>query len=310
MNARIPKAVKMKYSQIFDKTINCKNADEVFTSLIANLKPTIQSWDYFVDWNKVLKNYNAFEINLNLLNVLVGKDDVEATAKDLLTKHPEVISVIPALLALRDKKLNLLTDTRKFIYENYDFTKPMDTDKAVNFMKNTGFLKLVSDKKIKSVPDYFIGLEVGLDTNGRKNRSGKAMEKLVDMFIKDICACNGYEYMDQATADKILKKWGKKITVNKSSKRIDFAINTQKQLFLIETNFYGGGGSKLSAIAGEYTSAYKKWTADSHQFIWITDGLGWTKTQRPLRDTFDATDYILNIDMVQKGTLEGILAAQ
>ena len=297
----------MKYCPIFDKTVNCKNADEVFKSLIANLKPTIQSWDYFVDWKKVLKNYSAFEDSLNLLNGLIGKDDIEAEAKGLLIRHPGIISVIPALLALRDKKLNLLTDTHKFIYENYDFTKPMNTDKAVNFMKKTGFLKLVSDKKIKSVPDYFIGLEVGLDTNGRKNRSGKAMEKLIDMFIKDICARNGYEYMEQATADKIMKQWGKKITVNKSSKRIDFAINTPTKLFLIETNFYVGGGSKLSAIAGEYTSAYKKWTADGHQFIWITDGLGWTKTQRPLRDTFDATDYIMNIDMVQNGALEGVL---
>ena len=107
-------------------------------------------------------------------------------------------------------------------------------------MKESGFLDLLSDRTIKSIPDYFIGVEVGLDSNGRKNRSGTSMENLAEFFIKDICQRNGYEYIAQATADKIYKQWGKKITVNKSSKRIDFAINTPHKLYLIETNFYGG----------------------------------------------------------------------
>ncbi len=133
------------------------------------------------------------------------------------------------------------------------------------------------------------------------------MEDIIELFIKDICDRNDFEYITQATADKIFQKWGKKITVNKSSKRIDFAINTPQKLFLIETNFYGGGGSKLKSTAGEYADIYKQWTKDGHQFVWITDGLGWKTTQRPLRDTFDVTDYILNIDMVRKGILEALL---
>ncbi|MCL2672894.1 MAG: type II restriction endonuclease [Alphaproteobacteria bacterium] len=297
----------MKYSPIFDQQIKCKNPDEVFAHLIANLKPTIKSWDYFVNWAKVIKNYHDVETSLNLLNTLIGKDDVEAAAANLLKEYPKVISIVPDLLAYREKKLNLLTDIKNFTYENYDFSKPMDVPKAVRFLKETGFLKLVSNKTLKSIPDYFIGLEVGLDTNGRKNRSGTTMENLIEFFVKDICARNEYEYMTQATADKIHKRWSKKITVHKSSKRVDFAINTPNKLFLIETNFYGGGGSKLKSTAGEYTDAYKQWTKDGHQFIWITDGLGWGKTQLPLRDTFDTTDYILNIDMVQKGVLEGVL---
>lgn len=84
-------------------------------------------------------------------------------------------------------------------------------------------------------------------------------------------------------------------------------INTPNKLYLIETNFYGGGGSKLKSTAGEYAEIYHQWTRDGHQFIWITDGLGWQSTKRPLRDTFDNTDYIINLDMIQKGILEELL---
>ena len=297
----------MKYSQIFNKLLGCKNDDEVFDYLVGNLKETIKSWDYFVNWQKVLKNYKSVKVSLNLLNTLIGEADIEKAARKLLAQYPDVIKIVPALLACRDKNICLLTDMRKFDLTRFDFSKPMSPADGAMFMKESGFLDLLSDRTIKSIPDYFIGVEVGLDSNGRKNRSGTSMENLAEFFIKDICQHNGYEYIAQATANKIYKQWGKKITVNKSSKRIDFAINTPHKLYLIETNFYGGGGSKLKSTAGEYADIYHQWTNDGHQFIWITDGYGWQETQRPLRDTFDTTDYILNIDMVQKGVLEELL---
>lgn len=297
----------MKYSEIFKNKLNCNNEDEVFSYLIGNLKETIKTWDYFVNWNKVIRNYQDVETSLNLLNTLIGKEDIEVAAKNLLREYPKVIAVIPSLLAYRERKVKLLSNIKNFETTEYDFSKPIDLDKAVMFLKESGFLKLVSDKTIKSIPDYFIGVEVGLDSNGRKNRSGTSMEDIAEFFIKDICQRKGYEYISQATADKIKQKWNKDITVTKSSKRIDFAVNTPNKLYLIETNFYGGGGSKLKSTAGEYAEIYHQWTNDGHQFIWITDGLGWQSTKRPLRDTFDSTDYIINLDMIQKGVLEDLL---
>ena len=297
----------MKYSKIFKDKLNCNSADEVFNYLIDNLKETIKTWDYFVNWNKVIRNYQDVETSLNLLNTLIGKENIEDVAKNLLKEYPKVIAVIPSLLAYRERKVKLLSNIKNFETTEYDFLKPIDLDKAVMFLKESGFLKLVSDKTIKSIPDYFIGVEVGLDSNGRKNRSGTSMEDIAEFFIKDICKQKGYDYIPQATADKIKQKWNKDITVTKSSKRIDFAVNTPNKLYLIETNFYGGGGSKLKSTAGEYAEIYHQWTNDGHQFIWITDGLGWQSTKRPLRDTFDNTDYIINLDMIQKGVLEELL---
>lgn len=133
------------------------------------------------------------------------------------------------------------------------------------------------------------------------------MENLIEHFIRDICVRNGFKYIPQATAASVKAKWGQNITVKESSKRIDFAVNTPAGLFLIETNYYQGGGSKLKSTAGEYIDTCQQWTKDGHQFIWITDGLGWQSARRPLHDAFNSIDYILNIDFVQKGILENLL---
>ena len=297
----------MKQHPAYKKILSCNNEDEVFAYLISSLKETIKSFDYFVNWKKVIKNYQDVETSLNLLNTLIGKEDIEQASLKLLREYPKVIGVVPALLAERDKKISLLPNPQNFDIKRFDFSKPMSAEDGVLFLKESGFLNLISNRNIKSIPDYFIGVEVGLDSNGRKNRSGTSMENLVEFFVRDICERNGYEYIAQATADKIKSKWNKSITVNKSSKRIDFAINTPKRLYLIETNFYGGGGSKLKSTAGEYADIYHQWTNDGHQFIWVTDGYGWKKTQRPLRDTFNTIDYIINLDMIQKGVLEDLL---
>lgn len=297
----------MKNNLVFEKILNCKTPDDVFEYLISNLKETIKSWDYFVNWKKVIKNYHDVETSLNLLNTLIGKENIEEEAKQLLTEYPKIIGVVPALLALREKKIGLLADIKSFQTKEFNFSKGISVDDAVLFLKKSGFLDLISDRSIKSIPDYFIGVEVGLDTHGRKNRSGTDMETLIEFFVSDICKRNNWEYIPQATAEKIKSKWSKNITVKKSSKRIDFAINTPNKMYLIETNFYGAGGSKLKSTAGEYADIYHQWTNDGHQFIWITDGFGWKSTTRPLRDTFNSIDYILNIDMVQKGVLEELL---
>ena len=133
------------------------------------------------------------------------------------------------------------------------------------------------------------------------------MEEIVEYFIQDICQRNNFEYIDEATSSKVMKKWGIKMTVDKSSRRVDYAIYNGSILYLIETNFYSGGGSKLKSTAGEYITMFDYWKNDGHKFIWITDGAGWNSTKRPLRETFNHNDYILNLNMISNNLLEDII---
>ncbi|MBU1863994.1 MAG: type II restriction endonuclease [Candidatus Omnitrophica bacterium] len=301
-------------TNVYKKRLQRNNPDEVFAYLIDTLKETITKWDYFVNWTKVFKNLKSIEVDLNILNYLIGKPQIKKEFISLLKQHPSVARVIPILVACRKSKYRILSDYgyNDFIYEDFVFQNiasftDNELKKIVSFASKSGFLKLLASKRIKSVVDYVIGVEVGLDSNGRKNRTGKRMEGIVEFFIKDICTRNKYEYITQATSQKVKEKWNLKLTVDKSSRKIDFAVWNGKGLYLIETNFYGGGGSKLKSTAGEYQTMFDYWKKDGHKFIWVTDGIGWKTTHRPLRETFNHIDHLLNLKMVSSKILEDII---
>ena len=245
------------------------------------------------------------------LNYLIGKENIEKEFALLLEKQPSIARLVPVLIACREEKFNILTDysEKEFKYDIFDFGKSakLDISKVIEFAKSTGFLELLRAKRIKSIVDYVIGVEVGLDSNGRKNRSGESMEAIVEFFIKGICQRNQIEYIKEATAKKVKQEWGLTLEVDKSRRRGDFIVKNNSQLFLIETNFYSGTGSKLKSTAGEYKAMYDFWQRGGHEFIWITDGFGWAKTRLPLEETFEYTDYVLNLEMVSKGLLEDII---
>ncbi len=304
----------MKYSSIFKKKIGCNNEKEVFAYLINNLNDSIRYWDYFVNWKKVIGNTKDLEVDLNILNYLIGKENIEKEFGYLLKKHPQVVRLIPVLLACREHKFKILTDLSEgnLKYEDFSFEEKRnlsdaEISKAVRFAQKSGLLKIFKDKTVKNVVDYTIGIEVGLDSNGRKNRGGTAMEKVTENFVREICKSHDFNYIKEATAEKVLEQWGLKLRVDKSSRRFDFAIYNGKRLYLIETNYYGGGGSKLKSTAGEYKALYDFVSKDGHKFIWITDGVGWKTTSRPLEETFNHIEYLLNLKMLTEGLLEDII---
>ncbi|OGW04565.1 MAG: restriction endonuclease [Nitrospinae bacterium RIFCSPLOWO2_01_FULL_39_10] len=304
----------MKYSSIFKDKIGCKNEKEVFSYLITNLNDSIRSWDYFVNWKKVIGNIRDIEVDLNILNYLIGKEKIEQEFEYLLQRHPKILRLIPILIACREHNYKILTDLsiKDLKYEDFSFEdKKSLTDKeiskAVRFVSKSGLLKLFKDKTIKNVVDYTIGIEVGLDSNGRKNRGGTAMEKIIETYIKGICNSHGFSYVIQATSEKVFDKWGLKLSIDKSSRRFDFALYNGKKLYLIESNYYGGGGSKLKSTAGEYKALYDFISKDGHKFIWVTDGIGWQSTSRPLEETFNYIEYLLNLKMLTQGLFEDII---
>ena len=134
------------------------------------------------------------------------------------------------------------------------------------------------------------------------------MEKLIEIYVKAICDKHGFSYISNATAASIKAKFGKDVPTDKSDRRFDFTINTSDNIYLIEVNYYGGGGSKLKSVAGEFKSLFDLIKSEPNiGFIWITDGLGWHTAKRPLLETFNATDYVMNIKMIENGLLEEIV---
>lgn len=152
-----------------------------------------------------------------------------------------------------------------------------------------------------------IGVEAGLDSNARKNRSGRSMEDIVEYFIQDLCKRKDFKYLKNANAKKIKKELGYGVQVGKSSRIYDFVVDNGEELFIFETNFYSGGGSKLKSTAGEYRNLFDVLDG-KYKFIWITDGFGWRSTARPLRETFDHNEYLFSLSMLEKDILNFLIS--
>lgn len=276
-----------------------------FKKLTNTFKNSIKTWDYFINWNKVFSNKEELEIILNKLNYLLGKKDLKKEFKRLYNSNPDIIKAFPVLLAVRESKIeifDLLTKNSDFF--NFSINDD-DCEKYFQFLEKTGLIKLFQKDGVKNLVDYVIGVEVGLDSNGRKNRGGKIMEKIVESFVSDFCKENDLDYLGQVTPSTIKKEWGIDIKINKSERSFDFVIynNKNKKIKVIETNFYNGGGSKLKAVCGEFKNLYNELNKQSIDFIWITDGYGWESTKKPLEETYNHNKYIFNLSMLEEGIL-------
>ncbi|WP_159801542.1 type II restriction endonuclease [Flavobacterium sp. MK4S-17] len=289
--------------------LNIQNEDDLFESITNTFKEKITQWDYFVNWKKVLANIAPIEKELHLLNFLIGKDDIETEVFNLIKEYPKIVKTFPVLIAIRELSVDVLIDTSDFIYKKYNFNCEITDEICIDlteFFIHSGLADLIKSKHVTNFVDYVLGVEVGLDSNGRKNRGGSLMEAIVEKYVQETCEEMDIAYIPQATTSKIKDTWGIEIQVDKSSRQLDFAINKNGQLYFIECNFYGGGGSKLKSTATEYVKMHETWNAQNIFFIWITDGAGWKTALKPLREYFDKTDFLLNLEMLKNGVLKEI----
>lgn len=268
---------------------------------------SIYTYDYFVNFNKVYENVSKIEMQLNLLNYMVGKPNVEEVFDEIISQYPECLKCIPLLLAVRNNELKIKDNNKVLTYDFKNYTN--DLQKYKHFMKKTGLFELISKHCINNLVDYALGIEVGLDSNGRKNRSGHLMEDLVEsLFIKSGLKKN-ISYFKEMYISEIETKWNINLNAisnnGKTKKRFDFVIKTKNKIYAIEANFYAGSGSKLNETSRSYkTIALESRQVDNFEFMWITDGVGWKNAKNNLRETFEVMEHIYNINDLKNGIIE------
>jgi len=86
-------------------------------------------------------------------------------------------------------------------------------------------------------------------------------------------------------------------------KRFDFVIKTKVKTYLIETNFYNGGGSKLNEVARAYSDVAPKINQyPNFEFVWITDGQGWLSAKNKLEEAFSIIPSVYNLANLESFT--------
>ncbi|MDL2219127.1 type II restriction endonuclease [Ruminococcaceae bacterium OttesenSCG-928-O06] len=275
-----------------------------FTTWLSTFRSSIADYKYYIDFEKVRRNVDSIKIELNLLNSLIGSNDIRQDFVKLVSRYPETLKCIPLLLAVRTAQISAVDEMGVFVY---DFIKPCyDMEQYCYFMEQTGLFDLISKHLINNLYDYATGVEVGLDSNGRKNRGGHLMENLVESYLKRI---PGLEYYKEMYLAEIEKRWTLDLAAlsneGKAAKRFDFVVKTPTIVYAIETNFYSGGGSKLNETARSYKMLSQEAdTVDGFSFVWFTDGIGWNSAKKNLQETFDVMEHVYNISDIENGIME------
>ena len=274
-----------------------------FVEWLGTFKDNISDYKYYINFDKVYKNVEENKVEFNMLNSLLGSKNIEEDFINLVTKYPEVLKCIPILLAVRNMEIPAMDEEGAFIY---NFKKiNQNLEQYIVFMNKTGLFDLLANRGVTNIIDFVLGVETGLDSNGRKNRGGHLMEDLIEGYLKS----EGVEYYKEMYLKDVEEKWGVNLSSlsnnGKSAKRFDFVVKTKNMIYGIETNFYTSGGSKLNETARSYKMIAEECkNIQGFKFVWFTDGKGWTSAKKNLEETFDVLDTMYNINDVENGVMK------
>ena len=226
-----------------------------------------------------------------MLNSLIGSTDMRKSVEVIWNRDRTAFDVMDILIAVR-------SEGKKKVLDNLGNCVVLDSlfksvDGVMEFLDTTGLTEVLQSKKINDLVDYVFGIETGLDTNARKNRSGHVMEGMVARIFDK----NGVEYRQEVYSSE----WPSITDVlGDDEKRFDFVVKSSTRTYLIEVNFYSSGGSKLNEVARSYSDiAPKINSVPGFEFVWITDGIGWKSAKNKLQEAYSIIPSIYNLTNIK-----------
>lgn len=256
---------------------------------MSNLCDNIENYSFYVDFERIYKKVEDIKIELNILNALIGSKDIEKDFENIVEKYPSVLKCIPVLLAVRQSQIGTRDIDGVNVYDFKNFNYSIEQYKV--FMRKTGLFDLISNHIINNLIDYVLGVEVGLDTNARKNRRGALLENYVEEILKNW----GIEkYYKNMCLEEIEEKWN--IKFNYDYKRFDFVIKTNNMVYGIDVMFFSLSGTKLKEVIKNSKEQFNNFeNVDGFEYLQVLDGSGWKYMQNELRELFEITDNVYNI---------------
>lgn len=263
-----------------------------FNKFMSQLQETNQTLGFFCDFEKISNNVDNIKLSLCILNSLIGTTDLRKSVETIWKRDKSAFNVMDILIAVRSEGKKVILDSKgRCIVLDSLFDS---VEGVIEYLENTGLADIFRKGKIRNLVDYVFGIETGLDSNARKNRSGHVMENM----IVDILRTNGIVYRQEvySTEWPQLQK-----VLGDDEKRFDFVINTHGKIYLVEVNFYSSGGSKLNEVARSYSDIAPKINSVSgFEFVWITDGIGWKSARNKLQEAYNIIPSIYNLTSINE----------
>lgn len=267
-----------------------------FDVFMSELQETNQTLDFFCDFDKIERNVENIKLSLCMLNSLINSSNLRNSVQAIWERDKTAFSVMDILIAVRSEgKKKVLNECGECVVLDRFFDS---VEGVMEYLESTGLAEIFRKGIIKDLVDYVFGIETGLDSNARKNRSGHVMENRVAKIFESY----GINYRREVYS----REW-KEIAdaLGDDEKRFDFVIEANDKTYLIEVNFYSGGGSKLNEVARSYSDIAPKINSVSgFEFVWITDGVGWKSAKNKLQEAYSIIPSIYNLTNIYNLLIE------
>ena len=253
------------------------HTEDEFNLFMSQLKETNQTLDFFCDFDKINNNVEEIKLSLCILNSMIGSTDLRKSVETIWNRDKSAFSVMDILIAVRKKDKKKVIDSLGNCIPVEELFNSVDS--VMEFLEGTGLAEIFTSRKVKDLVDYVFGIETGLDTNARKNRSGKIMEATVHNILTEAGIAHRSEVYS--------REWPEITSVlGDDEKRFDFVIETPSKVYLNEVaRSYSDISPKINSVPG-------------FEFIWITDGKGWNSARNKLQEAFSIIPGVYNLTSI------------
>lgn len=311
---------KMKFTDF-----GFESSNDFINYFLSTLLNSSKTYDYFVNWDKVKENVSKYKEEIYILNSLSREKDDEIKSKlsSIICKYPKVVEVIPVLIAerLENGKIELIDLEKDLkpiefnLSETYITSESKEEERCKKaeeistFCFKVGIVSLL--KEVKDLYDYLLGVEVGIDTNARKNRSGEVFEEIckkkIEKCINELNKSNNVTFEVKKNDPNFSLEHQFKERGNKGKKH-DFVIYRNNfPVLVIECSFYNVAGSKPISISESYVEMNNKAKNLGLFFLWLTDGPAWKDMKDTLEKSLQKLDFVFNYRMLTCENLQKIL---
>jgi len=161
---------------------------------MSQLRETNQTLGFFCDFDKISNNVENIKLSLCMLNSLIGTNDLRRSVETIWERDKTAFNILDILIAVRSNGQKKVLNANGECVVLDSFFESVDS--VVEYLEDTGLAHILKEGRIKNLVDYVFGIETGLDSNARKNRSGHVMENMISKIFDDnlynVCNCELY----------------------------------------------------------------------------------------------------------------------
>lgn len=271
-----------------------------FNSWLDTFQPTLATCDYFTDFEKVNDRIKELKPQIKTIKQIIKQKDISLAIENELKIDFSIMSILPLFIAVNTKDTTFIDAKGK--YQTISFNKSTnDLSVYMEFINTSGIVDVLKRVKSVGVEKYLFGILVGLDSNRRKNRMGH----LAEDKLEEILQKTGNPYYKEVTLETIKERYNVDISQlsnhKVSSKRFDYIMEKNGELYLFESSYYTSNGSKQNELSRSYTEICKAINnIQGLHFIWVVDGNGWKSSKNALEKAYNVMPDVYNFSELEE----------